>query len=566
MKKRNSFKNYLRRSLVRYAVGLILATFVLFALFMSLNLRLTTVRVNATANRELAEYMNQRQWEMKHMSSFLVSQPQLLQALQNRTMKTVTDANSLLYENINAFAIRCIFVLQDGKGEIVATNLNKGNQALFLQNRQVEAAQQWLLAHPHELYESYSHIAYAYDQDTDWMFANSVYDEAEQRLGTLFLDMTQSGLREKLNNQQVDMTVIADRFDNVIYADNQQTTDRMGKLPVPLRQGGFVNLGGKAYFATVRNVGEDGVRILTFSSVVLHRQMLWYGAVLIGLIAVILLLWVPLLAGKVSKRNLRPIEKMIQTIKSADLNGYIDEKTFDEFQPLYNEFNDMMKRMRELIEHNTELAERKRVMEVKHLKEQFNPHFVFNLMENLRYEIASDPAKAADMVVAFSSLMRYEIDEVVTRVPLGTDMEYLNDYLLLQKIRYGKRLDYHIEIEEALLECMVPKLLIQPIVENSIKYGANRTTGIELLISARQEGSYLHIRIDDDGVGMNARQLASIQQMLADENAVTTHIGLYNTHRALQLMFGAPCGLKIHSEQSKGTRVELTIPWEEAHV
>ncbi|MEG1014111.1 MAG: hypothetical protein RSI33_07680, partial [Clostridia bacterium] len=78
MKKRNSFKNYLRRSLVRYAVGLILATFVLFALFMSLNLRLTTVRVNATANRELAEYMNQRQWEMKHMSSFLVSQPQLL--------------------------------------------------------------------------------------------------------------------------------------------------------------------------------------------------------------------------------------------------------------------------------------------------------------------------------------------------------------------------------------------------------------------------------------------------------------------------------------------------------
>lgn len=559
--KKNSFRYYLRRSLLLYTFALILLFFLLYMGFMTANLRMSTMRVNAQANAELNAEVTAWQRELEKTVAALADAPEVLAALEDGAEPAVTRANRTLYGRVNALPVPCVFALLDEDGEIVSTNLYRDNRPVFLKSAARRAMGEMLDQKPDGVYEGYSRIDYAYDQSTDWLFAARARSGG-QTLGTLLVDVTDAGLRAALRGRQADMVVLADRFDNVFYADNPAAVGVIGKLAVPISESGFVTLDQREYFVSVSTVARDGVRVLTFSSTVLHKQMLSFGMLLITLLSAALLLLAPLLANRMTLHDLRPVEKMIETVRKQDLNGHIGERTFDEFQPLYDEFNAMMNRVRTLIRHNEELSERKRVMEVRHLKEQFNPHFVFNVMENLHFVLLSDPKKAADMLVAFGSLMRYEIDDAQTLSPLETDMEYVSDYLLLQKMRYGKRLCYRMDVPQELSGCRIPKLLVQPIVENSLKHGMPDDGVLTVRIAARRDGAYLIVTIADDGAGMPPEQLRQLQDTLAQEDAPATHIGLYNTHRALLLMYGAPCGLQIQSEANAGTVVQLTVAGE----
>lgn len=557
--KNKSFRNYLRRSLVLYTAALILLIYLLYGGFMALSLRLSTMRVNAQVNAELSADVARWQSGLRQTLGELCDSPEIRLALEARGTKQLTVANSLLYSKTNALPVGCIFVLLDHDWQIVSTNLNFDNRAVFLSSTVARSARDALSRQPDRIYEAPSRINYAYDQQTDWFFAATV-PGAQTPAGAICIDVTDAGLREALRGRQADMTVLADRFDNVLYTDGTQAVGVIGKLSVRVDGGGFVTLDGRDYFVSVSQLEQEGVRVLTFSSTVLHQQMLRFGMLLISLLAVVVLCFAPLLANWLTRHNLRPVETMIQTVRHQDLSSRIHQRTFVEFQALFDEFNAMMERVQTLIRHNEELSERKRMMEVRHLKEQFNPHFVFNVMENLHFVLLSDPQKAADMLVAFGSLMRYEIDETKALVPLETDMEYVNDYLLLQKTRYGKRLEYHIDISDSLMGCMIPKLLVQPIVENSIKHGMPPEETLTITITARLQERFLTVRIADDGEGMPPDQLSALKGMLDREDAATTHIGLYNTHRALLLMYGPPCGLKLQSAAGRGMAVELTVP------
>ena len=168
----------------------------------------------------------------------------------------------------------------------------------------------------------------------------------------------------------------------------------------------------------------------------------------------------------------------------------LKSQVFDEFRMLNDAFRNMVIQREELMLHNSELAERKRTMEIKQLEEQFNPHFIFNVLETLRYEIAIDSQKASEMVMAFANLMRYSVYYGSTIVPLQTDIEYINDYLLLQKMRYNRRLNYHIDIPEELMDLMIPKLLLQPVVENSLVHGMKDKHCVSVTITARKRTAH----------------------------------------------------------------------------
>jgi two-component system sensor histidine kinase YesM len=207
-------------------------------------------------------------------------------------------------------------------------------------------------------------------------------------------------------------------------------------------------------------------------------------------------------------------------------------------------------------------------MEVKHLEAQFNPHFVFNVLETLRYVIMTNPDQASRMVVSFANLMRYSINYGSMHVSLKTDIGYVQDYLLLQKMRYGQRLEYTIDIDESLLQCKAPKLFIQPIVENSVVHGLENAGKLIVHITGRMLGNDLVFSVADDGPGMGEEQLAALRLLINDENAMPKRIGLYNVHRAAQLLYGKDYGLTIESSDGKGLRVMLKIPMilEEDHV
>ena len=204
-------------------------------------------------------------------------------------------------------------------------------------------------------------------------------------------------------------------------------------------------------------------------------------------------------------------------------------------------------------------------LEIKNLEEQFNPHFVFNVMESVRFQIDEDPRKAQEMLMAFSTLMRYSINHGQTKVRLETDIDYLNDFLMLQKIRYNNLLSFDFEIPDELLDCLIPKLFLQPIVENSIRHGFVSGKPLHITIKAKQENEDIIFEVCDDGKGIDANKLKEIKDSFNEEvyDKTIQHIGLYNIEKVVNKLYGDKYHLDIHSEINKGTSVIITVPYEQ---
>ena len=282
-----------------------------------------------------------------------------------------------------------------------------------------------------------------------------------------------------------------------------------------------------------------------------------------GLFIVLLLLLTGVVVAMTkafTRQNAMELGELTAAVEDLSKNGgaeALPPQCSGESQALYTRF-------RELIAHNDELLNRRRQMEIKHLEEQFNPHFVYNVMETVRYQISEDPETASEMLLSFASLMRYSVNYGHTKVLLETDVEYVNDYLLLQKARYNNCLLYDFDIPEELLECRVPKLLLQPVIENSIVHGYRAGRTLSIRVQAEHRDDTLRFTVTDDGAGIPAGRLAELRESFERDltNEYTAHVGLYNIQKVIRLTYGAPYGVQIESAEGQGTAVTLTIPYE----
>lgn len=282
------------------------------------------------------------------------------------------------------------------------------------------------------------------------------------------------------------------------------------------------------------------------------------------IVGILILIILKPLTLRITNNNLKAIEELRKSVLEmgkGNMEYSLRPHVFEEFQELNDTFRQMVLQREELQERNSELTERKRVMEIRQLEEKNNPHFVFNVLETLRYEVIIDPTKASEMIMAFANIMRYSIYYRDTIVSLKTDIAYVKDYLMLQKMRYNRRLTYSIDIPDELLECKVPKLVIQPIVENSLKHGMQNVESIHVQIAVFIEGDQLIIRVEDNGTGIEPEILEELVKDLEREDVYKEHIGMYNSHRVIRLLYGPPYGLKIESNYGKGTRVDIILPF-----
>lgn len=268
-----------------------------------------------------------------------------------------------------------------------------------------------------------------------------------------------------------------------------------------------------------------------------------------------------------ARQNAKELGELTHAVKRMEQNNTDDElppQCSEESQLPFTQFRNTTLHLQELSQRNSELMDRRRQMEIKQLEEQFNPHFVFNVMETVRYQIQESPETASEMLLSFANLMRYSINYGHTKVSLETDVEYVNDYLLLQKVRYNNCLHYEFRIPESLLECQIPKLLLQPVIENSIKHGYQPGKTLDIMVEAEQRGDDLRFVVQDNGKGIEESRLGAIRESFTMElnSDYVKHIGLYNVQKVIELLYGSHYGLEIESALGKGTRVVLTMPCE----
>ena len=198
--------------------------------------------------------------------------------------------------------------------------------------------------------------------------------------------------------------------------------------------------------------------------------------------------------------------------------------------------------------------------ELNALQAQINPHFLYNTLENIRYMCKLEPATAERMVFSLSKLLRYSLDGSREQVTLEEDLGHLNNYLSILEMRFGSRFEYKIDIAPECMQCLIPKLVLQPMIENSVKYGFGNQLNLHVELKAYIHEEKLMMICRDDGVGMSAAMVEKLCALMNQKEAPGRHSGLYNIHRRIQLLYGYPYGVEIRSLEGHGTTLVVTLP------
>lgn len=540
-----SFRSYLRRSFLRPMILFLLSTYLLLVLALLALFFFSTIQISHKENRSLSLQLEVKIQQVLYTAQKIANDKQLQAAVARKS--TTIAVNEFIYKQINALELPSIFVFFTDEN-VLLSNLSPMDLESFLKSELMRMLPyaNFPLQEKSNLQFSQQSIAYEY-----------IYQVSKDAY--FYIGIPHKVLEEQLANTKSDILCLVDAYQNILYTGQPQLYTTLGKMVQDFPKNGIYSLGNGRYYVSQSYLLNNSLRLLHFYSLLLYETLLFYASILIPLLALgmsFIAYWV---SDKLAQKSLKPIQVIVDTIQSQDLSLRIQKNTFTEFQPLYQEFNQMLNRIEQLLQNNAQLHEHKRLLELKQLKARFNPHFVFNILESIRFVMYSDLNKAGDMLVSFGNILRYQIDNTQSKVSLKEDLDYVAQYLHLQKLRYSEELKYKIQLAPSLEDLHIPKLLIQPLVENAIKHGYRQGHTLEILVEVENTGKSVWIKVWDNGRGFpeefNWEEICQ---------ADSPHIGLYNTHRFIQLSYGE--GFGLHIQSGKRTCVSIELAKEENHV
>ncbi|WP_297300860.1 sensor histidine kinase [uncultured Oscillibacter sp.] len=231
-----------------------------------------------------------------------------------------------------------------------------------------------------------------------------------------------------------------------------------------------------------------------------------------------------------------------------------------EIRTLSKGMEQMIARLNAQIQETTQKQASLRKAELALLQAQINPHFLYNTMDTIIWLIeANRPQAAVEMVSDLSNFFRHSLSRGEDIITLGEEEEHVRSYLQIQQARYKNILDYTIRMDPALRETRLPKLTLQPLVENALYHGIKRKRGRGCIrIASQAEGAAVLLQITDDGAGMTAARLEELNRAI--EKGERVDFGLVTVHERLRLLFGPPYGLTLSSREGAGTTVTVRIP------
>ena len=279
---------------------------------------------------------------------------------------------------------------------------------------------------------------------------------------------------------------------------------------------------------------------------------------------IIMVIFVAIYTSNITERITSPIAKLSKRVGDIK-NGDFEEKQpveadAIEIQTLSDGFEEMVGQLNNLIQENKQAERRKRHAELELLQAQINPHFLYNTLDTIIWLIEADKKQdSINMVSALSDFFRFCLSRGKDIITLEEEQKHILSYLSIQKIRYQDRMDYEVHIPDSLYPYSIPKLTLQPLVENSIYHGIKlqREKGL-IKVEAIDMGDKIELIVKDNGAGMTEERLKEMRKVII--NGEKVGFGLRTVHERMQLLYGEEYGLSISSTEGVGTTITAVIP------
>lgn len=262
-------------------------------------------------------------------------------------------------------------------------------------------------------------------------------------------------------------------------------------------------------------------------------------------------------------KPMRLLSEAAGRIAGGDLTARAKVHSQDEVEELADSFNSMAESLGELVGKVREEEEKRRKTDLRLLQEQINPHFLYNTLDTIVWLIeVNEPDQAVDMVVTLSDFFRLVLSKGKEFISIRQEEQHIRSYLQIQEKRYHDILDYEIRMDPRVYDYEIPKLTLQPLVENALYHGIKykRSRG-SIWVRGELDGNEIHLYVRDDGVGMAPEELGELRKEIERPCKETEKgFGLANVNERIRMYFGNGYGMRIQSEKGKGTEIELTIP------
>jgi len=375
----------------------------------------------------------------------------------------------------------------------------------------------------------------------------------------LFTNRLQEGLRTNFT--------IVDQHNRIIYHANTQLIGRSFQDIMPFRdEKGLTQAWGEDYLV-VRSPFEE-LPWTTYLYTPLS-EISAEGAILkqnMFILAGLILVFASFTSIFLSTVIARPIKKLMRNITLVE-KGLFDNlpviDSNDEIGELSRRFNRMSSELKQLVSRIQKEEKEKAMAEIRALQSQINPHFLYNTLGSVKWIASMQKAdKIVEMTEALISILRYTAKLESSMVTLREEIDNIRNYIIIQNVRYYNRIQLQIQVDDSLLGSRMPKLILQPIVENAIFHGFAELEDEGIItVRAHRYDEGIQIEISDNGAGIDPATAEWLNRELRSaENIQTSGIGLPNVQRRIQLHYGDRYGIGFHSAQGQGTTFVITLP------
>ena len=359
----------------------------------------------------------------------------------------------------------------------------------------------------------------------------------------------------------------------IIFTNHPELPYSGGELlrALSLREGhrdGYetIDLSGQPFLLVESESSTSGIRLLSLtplsyidSQIGQLQKSILVSGVWVWLLTVVLIY----MLLRLLTIPLRMLSAQMQKTGEGDFHARVDAEGSIEIRSLSENFNSMVSHIDQLIKRTyvAELSEKDAKLEA--LEAQLNPHFLYNTLQAISTEaLVNDQPQIHHMITSLASNLRYTIKSD-TLVPLRREMSYVSDYIFLQKIRMDDALEFQSDIDPATEDCLIPKISIQTLVENSIIHGkSDNIDTIIVTVSSQYNDSNVTITVRDNGCGIGQEQLEKLYADfdLQKNTGKNGGIGLANLNSRIGLLYDKPASMEIHTRETEYTEIILTLP------
>lgn len=533
------------------------------------------IQIVEQTNQAMSNYLKEMMQVSDSVYYHILKQQDISNADAGESIELLYNANQDKVVNIALF---------DTKGEVVygvPSSTAKKNSSTRNAKWYLDAA-----ANIENLHFSLPYVQNIFDTPDisyRWVVSLSRYVELEREGkvedGVLLVDMNFSGIEQILKNVNFGNSgylYLMDQDGEIIYHPRQQLlysglAEEDNRRVKDYEDGGYIiEFQGKQRMNTVKTVGYTGwklVAVAPMEEVVSSYQDLRYYILILSICLIIVLIWVSTVVSEKLTVPIERLEESVESLEAGNLETKITISGSEEIRHLGKSVQLMVNQMKRLMAEIVVEQELKRRTEFEALETQINPHFLYNTLDSIVWMIENGKNDGAvKMVTSLARLFRISI-RGRSIVPVRDELAHAEYYLAIQNVRYKNKFSYSVEASEEVKDYATVKLILQPMIENSINHGMahmEKDDGGEIIVRAYADKGALIMEVEDNGCGMTPERLNQILGGREYVRSKASGIGVGNVNERIRLHFGREYGVEIISEPDEGTIVRMRMPLQKA--